>query len=102
LLLVCIKLQQFDIEVWTEPEHGDLNAVDCNTGGCFMKRSYTPEKQAAQSVLEKVNGFVQTRYGHSDVIHVPRGYDSLTRHPASPLLPLRPNDRCDPQEKLFS
>lgn len=39
---------------------------------------------------------------HSNMIHVPRGYDSLTRHRVSPLLPLRTNDRRDPEEELFS
>jgi hypothetical protein len=101
-LLVRIKLQQFNIEAWTEPEDGDLDAVDWNARGSFMKRSYAPEKQAAQSVLEEANGFVQSWYCHSDVIHVPRGHDSLIRHRIFSLLPLRTNDRCDPEEELFS
>ena len=102
LLLVRIKLQQFNIEAWTEPEHGDLDAIDWNARGCLMKRSDAPEKQATQSVLEEANGFVQIWYCHSNMIDVPCGYDSLIRHHVGPLLPLRTNDWRNPQEKLFS
>ena len=47
-LLVRIKRQQYNIKGRTEPEHGNLNACDSNARGCFMKRSYTPEKAGAK------------------------------------------------------
>jgi hypothetical protein len=75
------------------------SSYDWNARGCFMKRSYTPEKQATQSVLEEANGFVQIRYCHSNMIDVPCGYDSLIRHH---VLPLRTNDWRNPEEELFA